>query len=41
MTTATHLVGKGTHAGGGSPAANGHVFGFGCTYDKTLREVKG
>ena len=20
---------------------NGHIFGFGCTYDKTLREVKG
>jgi hypothetical protein len=34
-------VGKGTHAGGGSPATNGHIFGFGCTYDKTLREVKG
>ena len=41
VTTATHLVGKGTHAGGGSPATNGHIFGFGCTYDKTLREVKG
>jgi hypothetical protein len=35
VTTASHLagwlVGKGTHAGGGSPATNGHIFGFGCT----------
>ena len=41
VTTAGHSLGKGTLAGGGSPATNGHIFGFGCTYDKTLREVKG